>query len=253
MSYPPSPPGSPAAGPPPQYSPGYPVQPVPAKKSPMKKIVLGVVGGLVALCCGGTLIAAITGGDDKAKEAASTSVAEPTGDAGGPEPPRGEPPTEAAPKTGEPEPNDDEPEPDDGDQDMFGVKVGTALTNESGGDVQTVTVKSVKAYKRGCNSLDMDPKQGYYVVADVLVVQKKGTGSVNPLNFTFVADDGTTANAMSAAFSGCDEPSLDSTNSLRAGQKRAGKIAFDAGMKVGTVEWSSGAFGGSTVGSWATK
>ncbi|MBB4754260.1 DUF4352 domain-containing protein [Actinoplanes lobatus] len=134
----------------------------------------------------------------------------------------------------------------------FGIPVGTAIVHQDGGDVTTAVVRSVKTHRQGCNSLDVDPKQGMYVVVDVLVTQTKGKGSVNPLDFTFVADDGTSANSLSSVFSGCDDPSLDATD-LRAGQKRAGKIAFDAGMKAGAVEWAPGGFGADTVGSWTTK
>jgi hypothetical protein len=86
----------------------------------------------------------------------------------------------------------------------------------------------------------------------VVVTQTKGKGSVNPLHFEFVAEDGTSANALSAAFSGCDEPSLAAAD-LRAGQKRAGKIAFDATMKAGTLEWTPDGLFGDVVGSWVIK
>lgn len=134
----------------------------------------------------------------------------------------------------------------------FGVPVGSTITASDGGDVIEATLRSVTTFKKGCNSLNVDPEQGMYVVAEVVVTQKKGSGSVNPLDFKFVADDGTTANALSSVFSGCDDPSLDSSD-LRAGQKRSGKIAFDARMKVGQIEWAPGGMLADTVGSWATK
>ncbi|MBO3738735.1 hypothetical protein [Actinoplanes flavus] len=131
----------------------------------------------------------------------------------------------------------------------FGIPVGSVITHRDGGDVVTAVARSVKTYRQGCNSLDVDPEQGLYVVVDVLVTQSRGRGSVNPLDFTFVAEDGTSANALSAAFSGCDDPALAAAD-LRSGQKRAGKIAFDTGMKSGTVEWAPGGLGADTVGSW---
>jgi hypothetical protein len=138
-----------------------------------------------------------------------------------------------------------------GEPKTFNVALGSTitLTGDHGGAFEG-TIRSMKTYEKACTEFFPDPKNGVFVVVDVVVAQTKGTGRVNPLDFTFVADDGTTANALSAVFSGCDEPSLDSTNSLRAGQKRAGKIAFDATSSKGTVEWAPGGLGADSVGSW---
>jgi hypothetical protein len=118
------------------------------------------------------------------------------------------------------------------------------------GSSRTGTLRSVKTYGKACDESAPAPDNGRFVVVDVVVAQVRGKGSVNPLDFTFVGADGTSANGLSGAFSACDKPSLGSTNSLRAGQKRAGKIAFDTDTSVGMVEWSPGGFGADTIGSW---
>jgi hypothetical protein len=125
-----------------------------------------------------------------------------------------------------------------GEPKTFNVAVGSTIALADDDGAFEGTVRSMKTYAKACSEFFPDPKNGVFVI-DVVVEQKKGTGSVNPLDFTFVA-----------AFSGCDEPSLDSTNSLRAGQKRAGKIAFDATSAKGTVEWAPGGLGAESVGSW---
>lgn len=219
----------------PQYgAPGGQFPPPPVKKSSPLKILLITAGCVVAGCLvlGGIAVAVGGTGD---KTTSSTPKA-----AGG-----------AAKATGAAE---DEPgeEPTAEDGKSFNLPVGATITVADGGDVIEATLRSVKSFKKGCNSLGVDPEQGLYVVLDVVVEQTKGSGSVNPLDFTFVADDGTSNDALSSLFSGCDEPSLDSTD-LRAGQKRAGKIAFDVNSKTGTLEWAPGGLGAETVGSWKTK
>jgi hypothetical protein len=140
------------------------------------------------------------------------------------------------------------------DDETFNLSVGSTITiTGDDGSVAEATLRSVKSFEKGCNDLGPDPDNGRYVVFDVIVQQTKGTGSVNPLDFEFVADDGTSADSLSGVFSGCDEPSLTSTNSLRAGQKRAGKMAFDAGSKEGALEWAPGGLGADAVGSWTTS
>jgi hypothetical protein len=82
MSYDPNqpqhPPVAPGYGPPP----GYPVAaPPPAPKKGSAKLIIGIVGGLVGLCCVGGTIAAIAGGDSKpdapAEAVAAPAAAEP--------------------------------------------------------------------------------------------------------------------------------------------------------------------------------
>jgi hypothetical protein len=77
MSYPPPPPDpNQPPGPPGHFTPppGYPVQPAGAKKS-NKKLIFGIIGGVVGLCCVGGTIAAIANGGDGKPEAAATIAA----------------------------------------------------------------------------------------------------------------------------------------------------------------------------------
>lgn len=234
------PPTQPFTAPPNQYAPpgfGQPAplaQPPAKKSSPLKVLLItvaSVLGGCLLL---GGITAALGGGDD------STTVAPPKPADGA-----AEPAGEAKPKGAPVEESAEEDE-------TFDVPVGSAITASRGGDTIEATLRSVKSHKSGCNSLGVDPDNGLFVVVDIVVTQRKGEGSVNPLDFTFVAADGTSAHGLSAAFSGCDEPSLDSAD-LRAGQKRAGKIAFDVNSKAGTLEWAPGGLGADTVGSWKTS
>jgi hypothetical protein len=204
------------------------------RKSNANRIAAVVVGGLLVLCCGGIGLAALT--DDTSTTTAPTAATgtagqEPTGDAeAGREP-------EAAPAD---------------DAGSFNVPAGSRIVHRDGGGTVQAVMRSVRTHRKACNSIDVEPENGLFVVVDVIVSQTKGKGSVNPLDFTFVAEDGTSANALSAVFSGCDEPSLAAAD-LRAGQKRAGKIAFDASMRAGTLEWAPGGLGSDTAGSWVTK
>jgi hypothetical protein len=233
-------------GPPQQYSPApqygapYPQQPAPPlppqpPKSKATKTVLITVGSLVGVVLVICLIGAIaTAGDSgdkaKVKSPAATQAAG----------------KKAAKTTDATKDTDEQKQPD-----TYNVALGSTITiTGDDGARSEGTIRSVKTYKKACNSFSPEPENGEFVVVDVLVEQTKGTGSVNPLDFTFVGADGTTANGISAAFSGCDKPSLSSTNSLHAGQKRAGKIAFDASSGKGTVEWAPGGLGADTVGSW---
>ncbi|GIE91784.1 DUF4352 domain-containing protein [Actinoplanes regularis] len=229
QAFPPPPPMQPG------WQPGQPVAPVPAFPPPpgsrgRKGPAIVIVAAAVLAICVGAVVA-----DDDADPSSSAAVTPPE--------------TTVARAKAAPEKKTLEKAPE---TTTFDVAVGSTITSRDGKDVQTATLRSVKTFKKGCNSLDVNPEQGLYVVVDVLVTQKAGSGTVNPLDFEFVAEDGTTANALSSVFSGCAEPSLTASD-LRPGQKRAGKIAFDAGMKAGAVEWSPGGFGSDTVGSWATR
>jgi hypothetical protein len=204
------------------------------RKSNANRIAAVVVGGLLVLCCGGIGLAALT--DDTSTTTAPTAATgtagqEPTGDAEAGREPEAAPADEAG---------------------SFNVPAGSRIVHRDGGGTVQAVMRSVRTHRKACNSIDVEPENGLFVVVDVIVSQTKGKGSVNPLDFTFVAEDGTSANALSAVFSGCDEPSLAAAD-LRAGQKRAGKIAFDASMRAGTLEWAPGGLGSDTAGSWVTK
>ena len=207
----------------------HPAPPPPRKKSGAGKIVLAVVGGFLGLCVLGSVIAAVAGGDGE------TTVTPP-------------PPRAGSQPTGK---SVDEPKALKGaEKSTFNLAVGSTLTLDAGGDVQDWTVTSPK-FRKSCGGLSA-AEHGGFLVVDVKVTQKEGTGSVNPLFFTFVADDGTTSNSLSAAFSGCAKNNLDATNSLREGQRRAGQIAFDVAAAKGSLELTPG-LGAESAGSWTLK
>jgi hypothetical protein len=204
---------------------GYPPLPPAKKQASPLKITLIVVGTVLAVCAGTAVVASIIGGDSDKPTAGAAATA-----------------TKATPaKEGE--------EPAESGK-TFDVPVGATITaTAKDGSVVEATLRSVKSFQKGCGGFSPDPDNGLYVVVDLVVTQKKGNGDVNALNFEFVADDGTAANALSGSFSGCEDPALTSAD-LRAGQKRAGKIAFDATKKTGSLEWTPGGLFGEAVGSW---
>jgi len=215
-------------GAPPMYGPPAQFQPPAPKKVRPLVIVAAVVGGLVLLC---TIGAGIAASSDSGKP--SATVVAPGASVKG----------RATPGKAAKKPSAKEP---------FNAAVGSTITATDGdGNTIEATLRSVRSVTKTCTSFDDGPKSGFYVIVDVLVVQTAGAGSVNPLDFTFVAADGTSSDELAGSFSGCAEPGLDSAN-LRTGQKRAGKMAFDATSRAGTLEWAPGGIGADTVGSWKT-
>lgn len=244
--YPPPPPAGqypPTRPVPPGLPQGMPAQwgpPPPApKRSPLK--ILAIIGAaVVGVCLFGAAVNNLSGGKTTSSGSEPDAVA-----SAGNGPAAAVATTPAGKPAGKPTAKAVEAS-------QFDVPIGTTITASKGKGTITAVLRSVKTYKQGCNNIAPDLKNGLLVVVDVLVTQKDGTGSVNPLDFTFVAEDGTTANGLSAAFSGCDDPRLSSSE-LRAGQKRAGKIGFDINSASGSLEWAPGGLGAKTAGSWKTK
>ncbi len=236
MSYTPPPPYQPPnqqPGFPPQQGyppPGYPVQ-APAKKS-KHGVLIAVVVGAVFVFCGSMALIGFLGNDEVKKPAGSSAAA-------------ADDPADGPVDKPKPAPLKDEP------TDQFGLAVGKPLILQDGNSKQEITVKSFKFYK-SCDGIG-DPKLGGYLVVDVQVVQKAGVGSANSLSFEYVSDSGGTANSMSGLFSGCDDGAeLSATNSLRAGQKRAGKVVFDVKSAAGEIEYTPDWLS-KTAGSWKLK
>jgi hypothetical protein len=231
--------GAPPPGPHPH--PGYYPPPAPPKKGwGTGKILAAVAGAIALMCVGVGALGAMT--DTNNKTVANTAVGATAAETKAAQPTKAAKPTKTkAPAKPKPaEPVDDE----DG---QFDLKVGTALTVTDGGSVQEITLVSFK-FRKSCGGLSA-PKSGGYLVVNIKAVQKSGTGSINPLYFDFVGTDGTTADTLSGMFSGCEKNNLDSTNSLRAGQKRSGQIVFDVASAKGAVELTPGLFS-DTAGSW---
>lgn len=226
-AYPPPP--QPYGAPPPGF---YPPQPPPKKGMGPGKVVVIVVGAVLGICVLGSIVNAVAGKGGTTKTAATQAPAT-----------QGETQQQAV---------DQQPatEAPAGDSAEFNLKPGTTLTlTGDDGSEQDTTIVSLKTHKGACTQFGTDPDNGSYLIAEVRVEQKKGTGSVNPLFFGFVGADGTTSNTIGGAFSGCAKNTLDSTNSLRAGSKRSGQVVFDVKSAKGTVEFTPG-LGEDTVGSW---
>jgi hypothetical protein len=202
------------------------------------KLILAVIGGALALCCGGVAVVAVVaiardddrtaGVSARASAAAARTPAAPA--------PAGKTPSGPAA----------------GDAGKFGLPTGTTLRVSGGGDTHEVTVRSMTSTRKSCGSFDSGPKKGYYLVADVTVRVVQGTASVNSLYFTWVGEDGTTSTSISGVLSGCAKSALSAASDLREGQKRAGQIVFDVSSPKGELEYSVGAFGAKTVGSWTS-
>ena len=110
------------------------------------------------------------------------------------------------------------------------------MINDDDGTIE-ITVRSFSTSTKGCSSFAPPPNKGMYLIADVTATVTKGTSSINPFYFQWVADDGTTVNGMAGAFSGCGGDMLDSGSNIRAGSKRSGAVVFDVANKSGAVEY----------------
>lgn len=231
-------PGQPAGTTPPPHVAPAPVPP--ARKKPKTLAILGIVAGaVVLLCCGVSTIGLIASAGDTAddKPAALASPA-----------PASTRPADAAPAAEEPATDATTPDEAPPTPDTFDMKPGSTLIVETSSGILEVTVKSFKTSKRACDQFGTEPDEGLYLIANVSVKITKGTGSINPLYFNWVADDGTTANSISGAFAGCGK-ALDSGNDMRTGTLRSGAVVFDVANTKGALEYEGGLLGGA-AGSW---
>ncbi|MGX4656745.1 hypothetical protein ACWCHM_23965 [Micromonospora sp. SCSIO 07396] len=226
--YPPPPGGGyppPGGGyPPPPGGPGYPLGPAKPAGSSNKNvwIVVGLVVALVVLlCCGGIIALAVAGGDKADEAAGEFDPSPPTpGVTAAPGLP-GDPPSAAPSSTDE----------------SFNLKAGQTLVISDNDGTIEITVRSFSTSTKGCRSYAPPPNKGFYLIADVTATVTKGTSSINPFYFQWVADDGTTVNGLAGAFSGCGGDLLDSGSGIPAGSKRSGSVVFDVADKNGVVEY----------------
>ncbi|MBM7086748.1 DUF4352 domain-containing protein [Micromonospora humidisoli] len=226
--YPPPPGGAyppPGGGyPPPPGGPGYPLGPAKPAGSSNKNvwIVVGLVVALVVLlCCGGIIALAVAGGDKADEAAGEFDPSPPTpGVTAAPGLP-GDPPSAAPSSTDE----------------SFNLKAGQTLVISDNDGTIEITVRSFSTSTKGCRSYAPPPNKGFYLIADVTATVTKGTSSINPFYFQWVADDGTTVNGLAGAFSGCGGDLLDSGSGIPAGSKRSGSVVFDVADKNGVVEY----------------
>ncbi|WBC03784.1 hypothetical protein [Micromonospora sp. WMMA1976] len=213
------PPGGGAYPPPP----GAPFGP-PAKKSNKNVwITIGVVAViLLLLCCGGGIFA-IYSGAKKTQDAIDSlptpgvTYGQPTADA-----PTGVP-------TGTPQPGNT-------DDKTFNMPAGDRLVvNDDRGTIE-ITVGNFRTRNAACSEVMPGPKNGMFLIADVTAEITKGTGSINPFYFTWVATDGTEESGIGGAFSGCGKLMTSGTN-LPVGSKRSGQLIFDVKDQNGVVEY----------------
>jgi hypothetical protein len=221
------PPSAPPPPAPPAYQPyqaaptqGYqPYQQTPAAPAKSSNrtlfIVLGVVGGLLALCCiGGVAVFALypamlsstsSGSDDPVVNQEPPIVDQPN-------------------NPGQPGGN------------SVDMPVGTSVDVTSGGDAYTIAITSATWRDDNCEENEFLPQpEGKLLVLDVTWEVTKGTASINPFFFEYVDSDGVTGDY--SIFDGCD-PALDAGNDLPAGSKRTGKVVFEVkGKTTGTVSY----------------
>ncbi|MFE9205305.1 DUF4352 domain-containing protein [Micromonospora sp. NPDC007230] len=236
--YPPQPPSSgtpyppagayPAGGAYPP-APGQPFGAPPAKQSNKNVwIIVGIIAAvLLLLCCGGGIFAIYSG----AKKAQDAVESLPTPAVSYDAPTRGAEPTPEAGQT---------------DGETFNMKPGdTLIINDDDGTVE-ITVSNFRTKDKACQTYMPGPKNGMYLIADVTAEVTKGTGSINPFYFKWIGADGSEANGVAGALSGCGKL-LGSGNDLASGSKRTGQLVFDVKDKNGTLEYEHRL---ETAGSW---
>ncbi|MFI6825047.1 hypothetical protein ACIBJE_29475 [Micromonospora sp. NPDC050187] len=234
VPYPPGP--TPMASYPPGPAGPYPGLPLPPSTSSGGKstalIVVLVAVVLVLLCCVGVVVLALAG-DDSASQNTGIGRASTPGNSSGPlvRPTEDRPFGATVPTTAAPQPSNSGK-----DGETFNMKVGDTLVITDDEGTVEIMISRFTTSNKGCRSFAPDPDEGMYLIADVTVRVTKGTASVNPFYFEWVAQDGKTANGLVGALSGCGTP-LSSGVNLRTGSKRSGTVVFDVADKKGVVEY----------------
>ncbi|MFC4020716.1 DUF4352 domain-containing protein [Micromonospora sp. GCM10011542] len=224
--------GTPGYGP---GAPGYPLAgtPAPAQGSKKTVVVVAVTAAVLALlCCAGGIVAAVIGFNRAAEQAVEARPTPAVTRSVGQTPGGKTPPSPAEPSAASGETRD--------------MSVGeTLVIDDSDGTVE-ITVTKFSTSTKACKSYGLKPDEGMYVIATVTVKVTKGRGSINPLFFQWVAQDGTETNAIGGALSGCGKP-LSAGNNLSTGTKRTGSVVFDVPNTSGVLEYQH-LF--ETAGSW---
>jgi len=194
-----------------------------AKRKPKLPLILGLIGAFFLVMCGAGVACTAMVANEVDKQTSTDANVNP-GDNTGASPTKGQ---QASNKT-------------------FDLAAGTTVTVSDSNGSWTLRLSNPVWKSKACNSLGIKPDNGFYLIVDVEFVVKTGTASINPFDFEFHDGDGVGSDYD--GFSGCDKPSLDSGNDIRAGGKRTGKVSFDATGKTGTIEYTPG-FGGAEA-SW---
>ncbi|MFG2011745.1 hypothetical protein ACGFNF_22035 [Micromonospora sp. NPDC048868] len=205
-------------------APGYPLGPphpvAPPKKNKTVLIVVAVVVVLALLCCVGGVVALVAGANKAANDL-----------------------DRAAPRiTLQP----DGPSPSAREGETFNMKPGATLVVSDDDGTMEITVTRFTTETKGCRSYAPPPDKGMYLIAHVTATVTKGKSSINPFYFNWVAANGTTANGLASALSGCGD-TLGSGNNLPEGSKRAGTVVFNVADKNGALEYQHRF---QTTGSW---
>ncbi|MEU4772135.1 hypothetical protein [Micromonospora sp. NPDC023644] len=219
--YPPGPQGYPPAGP--GYPLGAPHPVAPPKKNKTVLIVVAVVAVLALLCCVGGIVALVAGANKAANDL-----------------------EKALPAPGTPTLQPDGPPPSARDGENFNLRPGATLVVADDEGTIEITVTRFTTETKGCRTYAPDPDKGMYLIAHVTATVTKGKSSINPFYFEWVAANGTTANGLASALSGCGD-TLGSGNNLREGSKRAGTVVFNVADKNGALEYRHRF---ETAGSW---
>ncbi|WP_433389722.1 hypothetical protein [Micromonospora sp. KLBMP9576] len=215
-------PGYPPAGPGYSFGPPQPVAPQ-KKSNKTVLIIVAVVAVLALLCCVGGVIALVAGANRAADDLEKAIPAPAT--------------TNVAPRGSSAPARDGE---------TFNLKPGATLVVSDDEGTIEITVTRFTTETKGCRTYAPDPDKGMYLIAHVTATVTKGTSSINPFYFQWVAANGTTANGLASALSGCGD-TLNSGNDLREGSKRAGTVVFNVADKNGALEYQHRF---KTAGSW---
>ncbi|WFF02796.1 hypothetical protein [Micromonospora sp. WMMD964] len=212
--------------------PGYPLAApptVPAQGSNKKTVVVVAVTAavLTLLVCAGGIVAVVIGANRVAPRV-----------------------TEAGPTPGVTrraiQPPADAPSSALPSGDTRNMSPGDTLVVDGDEGTIEITVTRFSTATKPCTAYGLKPDEGMYVIADVTLTVTKGTASANPLFFNWVAADGSEANAIAGAFSGCGKP-MPSAEELPAGTRRTGSVVFDVHDTSGVLEYQP-MF--ETAGSW---
>ncbi|MEU6077025.1 hypothetical protein [Micromonospora sp. NPDC047074] len=217
------PPVSGAPGYPPGYPMGAPQMVAPPKKNRTVLIVVAVVAALALLCCVGGIIAIVAGANKATDDLAN---ALPT------------PGITHVPPGGT-TPGSDE-------DNYYNLKPGaTLVVSDSRGTIE-ITVTRFTTEAKGCRAYAPDPSKGMYLIAHVTATVTKGTSSINPFYFEWVAENSPPVNGLTSSLSGCGEL-LGSGSNMGEGSKRAGTVVFNVADQNGTLQYRHQF---KAVGSW---
>jgi len=206
------------------YPPGAGYPPPPKKSNRTVLIVVIVVAVLALLCCGGGAVALIVGAQKADEAVSSLPTTLPTGDLD--DTPTREPALPGGPTAGPRATADGE---------TRNMAIGDTLVISDDDGTVEITVTKVSTRSKACEEFGLAPDRGTYLLADVTVEVTKGTVSVNPLYFRWVAADGAEISSASGYASFCGE-SMEAGD-VAAGGKRTGTLVFNVADRNGVVEY----------------